>query len=69
MGFGVTEVHGDAAVDAELRVLGHLFALIPRQRAAQLRGQRRDARRQRDAGLTDLDPELDRTLTPSWIGP
>src|SRR5918997_7112032 len=30
----VTEVHAEGAVDAELRVLGHLLALVPRQRAA-----------------------------------
>jgi len=41
----VAEVHLDVGVDAELSVLGHLGALIPRQRPAQLFGQRRDRSR------------------------
>ena len=37
---GVTEVHGEAGVDAELGVLGHFGALVLGQRSAQLLGQR-----------------------------
>ena len=41
------EVDGDAGVDLELGVLGHLLAAVPGQRAAQLLGQGRDRRGER----------------------
>src|SRR5260370_3262157 len=37
---GVEEIDGDAGLDAEADVLGHLFALIPRERTPELRRQR-----------------------------
>src|ERR1017187_8639516 len=45
----VAEVDLDAGVDAKFCVLGHLDALVPSERAAQLDGQRRDRLRNRVA--------------------
>ena len=45
----VGEVDGEAGVDAQLGVLGHLGALVPGQRPAQLLGQRGDRRGDRVA--------------------
>ena len=39
---GIAEVDGQPGVDAQLRVLGHFCALVPRERSAQLLGQRHD---------------------------
>src|SRR6516165_4116401 len=44
---GIAEVHLDAGLDVEPPVLCHLLSLVPGQRAAQLDGQRRDARLER----------------------
>ena len=41
---GVTEVDVEVGIDSQLGVLGHLGALVPGQRAAQLLGQRGDRR-------------------------
>ena len=41
---GVTEVDVEVGIDSQLGVLGHLRALVPGQRAAQLLGQRGDRR-------------------------
>src|SRR5436305_1983248 len=38
----VAEVDLEAGVDSKLRVLGHLGALVPDERAAKLLGERRD---------------------------
>src|SRR6266545_5952208 len=45
----VAEIDLEAGVDAQLGVLGHLGALVPGERAAQLLGQRRDRRGDRVA--------------------
>src|SRR5260370_18762402 len=47
---GVAEVDVDAGVDPQLCMLGHLRALIPGQRPAQLLGQRQDGGGDRIAG-------------------
>jgi hypothetical protein len=39
---GIAEVDLHAGVDRELDVFGHLFALVPGDRSAQLRGQGQD---------------------------
>ena len=42
--FGVAEVDLDAGIDRELGVLGHLFALIPRQRLPEMVREALDGR-------------------------
>ena len=37
---GIAEVELDTGIDRELGVLGHLFALVPRQRRPQIAGRR-----------------------------
>jgi hypothetical protein len=48
-GFRVTGVDLDAGIDRELCVLGHLFALVPRQRRPEMFGEAPDRGRQRCA--------------------
>jgi hypothetical protein len=46
--FRVTEVHVDAGIDRERGMLGHFFALVPRQRLPQMIRESLDRVGQRD---------------------
>ena len=64
----IAEVDVDVGVDAELSVLGHLGALVPGQRSAELLGQRGDRGRDRVTdGLGAVPGERRSVLGPRLV--